>query len=481
MKKHQSHDQPFIFLCHAKEDIQDVRQTYDTLKKANLNPWLDEINLLAGQDWNLEIQKAIDKTDYILIFLSKQSVKKTGYLNKEIKWSLEKQDEQPEGGICIIPVRLDECDLPYSLKTLQAVDLFEPDGLEKLIHSLKHQTDVVNSPQENPYVNREMLPPHSDMFFGREKELKTIRELLSKPKSVSIIGERRIGKSSLANRLYHELQSSPKTLAIFIDCDEIAETCHTRDDFFTMINNKLKESDSSHHFPYADHYFTCFTTFKRFIAKQAKQGFKCILFMDEFEALPKKTFADDTFFSNLRSIANNTSNHFAFVTVSKKDLSLLAHKAIDSSNFWNIFTPKILAMMDKDSINELRSFGFKSHSMALTETDINTMDQLAGRFPFFNQIVCWHIFDSKKDQVQVNVHQIKSDLITHYQTIWDSRSRQEQQILKKLSHPKISKYELQMNDMIVRELAEVNNNKYVTFSQFFGELVQHSFMIKGKA
>ena len=87
MKNENNHDQPFIFLCHAKEDIQDVRQTYDTLKKANLNPWLDEINLSGGQDWNLEIQKAIDKTDYILIFLSKQSVKKTGYLNKEIKWS----------------------------------------------------------------------------------------------------------------------------------------------------------------------------------------------------------------------------------------------------------------------------------------------------------------------------------------------------------------------------------------------------------
>jgi predicted double-glycine peptidase len=158
----------------------------------------------------------------------------------------------------------------------------------------------------------------------------------------------------------------------------------------------------------------------------------------------------------------------------------LAHKAIDSSNFWNIFTPKILAMMDKDSINELRSFGFKSHSMALTATDINTMDQLAGRFPFFNQIICWHIFDAKKDQVQVNVHQIKNDLITHYQTIWDSRSRQEQQILKKLSHPKISKYELQMNDMIVRELVEIRNKKYVVYSQFFDALIEHSFKVKGK-
>ena len=229
-----------------------------------------------------------------------------------------------------------------------------------------------------------------------------------------------------------------------------------------------------------DNYFECYTTFKRFIEKQAKQGAKCILFMDEFEALPKMPFADDTFFSNLRSIANNPTNHFAYVTVSKKNLSQLAHNGIDTSNFWNIFTPKIVNMLDKDSIHELRSYGFQQPSMALTEVDINTMDYFAGRFPFFNQIVCWHIFDAKIDQVQVNEHHIKNELITHYQTIWNSRSRQEQKILKQLSHPKISKYELQMNDMIVRELVAVKNNKYVTFSRFFGALIQHSFKVKGK-
>ena len=480
-------EKPLIFLCHAKENVQKVKKAYDTLLNAGFNPWLDEINILPGQNWNLEIQKAIDNTDFALIFLSKKSVEKRGYLNKEIKWALEKQDEQLEGNIFLIPVRQEDCDLPYSLKKFQAVDLFKNDGMDRLVKALQYQfydvsqntqTSSQIKPQKNPYVHREMLLPESDMFFGRQKELDSIFHLLSKPKSVSIIGERRIGKSSIANRLYHEFKSSPDTIAIYIDCNEIAETCHTRNDFFKMINNKLKRSDSNIPVQCVDNYFECYTTFKRFIEKQAKLASKCILFMDEFEALPKMPFADDTFFSNLRSIGNNPLNHFAYVTVSKKDLSQLAHNGIDTSNFWNIFTPKIVNMLDKNSIHELRSCGFQQSSMSLTEADISTMNYLAGRFPFFNQIVCWHIFDAKVDQIQVNKHHIKNDLITHYQTIWNLRTRQEQQILKQLSHPKISKYELQMNDMIVRELVEVKNNKYVTFSRFFGELIQHSFKVK---
>jgi AAA+ ATPase superfamily predicted ATPase len=45
-----------------------------------------------------------------------------------------------------------------------------------------------------------MIPIDSDMFFGREKEMRRIEGMLSgdTPQCVSIVGERRIGKSSLA-------------------------------------------------------------------------------------------------------------------------------------------------------------------------------------------------------------------------------------------------------------------------------------------
>ncbi len=61
----------------------------------------------------------------------------------------------------------------------------------------------------NPYRERKMIPIESDMFFGREKEMQKIEEMLSgdRPQCVSIVGERRIGKSSLANRVFHKIKN----------------------------------------------------------------------------------------------------------------------------------------------------------------------------------------------------------------------------------------------------------------------------------
>jgi AAA+ ATPase superfamily predicted ATPase len=57
----------------------------------------------------------------------------------------------------------------------------------------------------NPYNLRGMIPIESDMFFGRDKEMRRIEGMLSgdTPQCVSIVGERRIGKSSLAFRVFN--------------------------------------------------------------------------------------------------------------------------------------------------------------------------------------------------------------------------------------------------------------------------------------
>ena len=488
--KQPNNTKPLIFLCHAKEDIDHARSCYDHLKEAGFDPWLDEKNILPGQNWNLEIQKAMDQADFALILLSKGSIKKRGFLNKEILWALDKQKEMLEDDIFVIPIKLDGCQLPRSLSSFQAVDLFGSNGMERLIETLNHQFyDVTHKSQtihhqkraQNPYMNRGMLMHDSPMFFGRINEINTIRDLISKTKSVSIIGERRIGKSSLMFRMYHEWLSSKDTIAIYMDCNELEKTCRIKDDFFQAMNEKLKDAPDNNQFQCVDNYFVNYRSFKRFIEKQSKQGMKFIVFLDEFERLPKMSFADDSFFSNLRSIANNPENHFAYVTVSKKKLSDLAHTAIDSSNFWNIFHPQPLGMLDKHSIDELRAYGFYHPEMALTETDLSTIDYYAGHFPFFNQIVCCYLYNAKMDKTPLNEAMMISDLKEHYEVIWELRTLQEQKILKNLRHQDINKTKFKMIDMIVRGLVEMRDGVYVAFSEFFDELVQGEFKVRGKA
>jgi hypothetical protein len=52
-----NHDRrPRIFLCHANEDKPRVRELCQQLKAVGYHPWLDEEDLLPGQDWWTEIE-----------------------------------------------------------------------------------------------------------------------------------------------------------------------------------------------------------------------------------------------------------------------------------------------------------------------------------------------------------------------------------------------------------------------------------------
>jgi len=109
-----------------------------------IEPWLDEENLLPGHDFDLEIYKALRDADAILVCLSRVSVAKEGYLNKEIRRALDAADEKPEGAIFVIPVRLDDCIPSFErLKKYQWVDYFSPNAHERLIKSLRLRAEVL--------------------------------------------------------------------------------------------------------------------------------------------------------------------------------------------------------------------------------------------------------------------------------------------------------------------------------------------------
>jgi hypothetical protein len=58
-----------IFLCHASGDKPAVRELYEALQHDGFDPWLDEENLLPGQDWNYEIARAVRNSDVVLVSL----------------------------------------------------------------------------------------------------------------------------------------------------------------------------------------------------------------------------------------------------------------------------------------------------------------------------------------------------------------------------------------------------------------------------
>src|SRR3990172_8053994 len=133
-----------VFLCHAHADRDPVRALYPRLTNDGVDAWLDKAKLLPGQDWELEIRKAVREVDVVVVCLSKQ-FNQAGFRQKEVRWALDTAMEQPEGEIFIIPARLEECDNLESLKKWHWVDLFKVDGYEMLMRALRTRADKIGA------------------------------------------------------------------------------------------------------------------------------------------------------------------------------------------------------------------------------------------------------------------------------------------------------------------------------------------------
>ena len=83
-------------------------------------------------------------SDVVIVCLSNRAVNKAGYVQKEIRYALDVADEQPEGTIFLIPLRLEECEVPERLCSLQWVNLFEDNGYERLVQALRVRATQLN-------------------------------------------------------------------------------------------------------------------------------------------------------------------------------------------------------------------------------------------------------------------------------------------------------------------------------------------------
>lgn len=132
-----------VFLCHASSDKSKVQELYLRLINDGIDAWLDKEKLIPGQNWQIEIPKAVRNSDIVIVFLSSQSVNKEGFVQKEIKIALDTADEKPEGTIFIIPARLEDCGIPERISQFHWVDLFSDNGYRLLLKSLQLRANAL--------------------------------------------------------------------------------------------------------------------------------------------------------------------------------------------------------------------------------------------------------------------------------------------------------------------------------------------------
>ena len=141
--------QPQVFLAYVKEDEAQAARLYTDLEAAGFNPWMDVRKLMPGQNWPRAIQNAIEASDFFIACFSRNSVRKKGGFQAEIRYALDCARQMPLDDIFIVPVRLDDCELPRSISSeLQYIDLFRDrgPGLERLLSMMRRPLDADPAP-----------------------------------------------------------------------------------------------------------------------------------------------------------------------------------------------------------------------------------------------------------------------------------------------------------------------------------------------
>ena len=135
-----------VFISYSRDDREKALRLYEALQKnKTITPWIDCINILVGQDWEIEISRAIENSRYILLLLSNNSVNKVGFVQREMLKVIEKMSYFPPGERFILPIRLDDCQPRHeAIQRLNWIDLF-PDW-ERETNTLVSQILSVSSP-----------------------------------------------------------------------------------------------------------------------------------------------------------------------------------------------------------------------------------------------------------------------------------------------------------------------------------------------
>lgn len=180
-KKEENTELLKVFICYASEDQLQAKNLYEKLSNEKwVSPWIDDIDLLPGTEWDVKIQKELRNSDVVIICMSNESISKEGYIQKEIRHALDVANEKPEDTIFIIPLKLEECTPPKMLSKYQWVNYFDNHGYEKLINSLESRASRTKSKT----LKQEELRKNHQGFIKKNIESIILNSLLLTEKSL---------------------------------------------------------------------------------------------------------------------------------------------------------------------------------------------------------------------------------------------------------------------------------------------------------
>ena len=259
----------------------------------------------------------------------------------------------------------------------------------------------------NPFYHRQAITDPR-WFFGRGALVRSLFEMIDSGQSCAVVGERRIGKSSLLAYLADPaVQSShgldpERTIPAVLDFLAL-HTCSPEDLWLEILESlELGAED-----PKAQRLLEKalqrselnFSGFRRVMRKLKRGGFRVVLLCDEFELAVQNPQFDGQFFGALRSLAGGEG--VVFITASRSSLLELGQYRDESvrqkvlgSPFFNIFAEFMVGPFKDYEVAELLAGSLEETPIRLSRDDVVFLERIAGFHPYFLQLSAYHLFEA---------------------------------------------------------------------------------------
>ena len=296
---------------------------------------------------------------------------------------------------------------------------------------------------ENPFFHRGPIR-NTDYFFDRCVELAQASELLRNGQSVSVVGPRRIGKTSFLFRLVRELQSageavSPAQIAVYVDCSSLRLSSET--DLYATLLDELREqlhaqcASDELDIPCPDAPIS-YRAFEQVIRNLTRQQRRVIFFLDEFATLSENPYLTVDVFLGLRALAMRYG--VIYVTASTQPLLELTYAQASrlSSPFFNFFAQIRLGLFEPNEAEHLMQTLNSQVGIAFdTDASMRVME-LSGPHPLMLQIAGYHAIEQLERTHQPPLECIDrirarflDDVTPHWTYFWNNLCVGDQRLL----------------------------------------------------
>jgi hypothetical protein len=318
---------------------------------------------------------------------------------------------------------------------------------------------------ENPF--RFSKPVKGEDFHNRKEEIERILGFIKGMQCFSIVGERRIGKTSVLEHVLskgflmeHGLDLNDHIIVRF----SMAELHKiTKERFVGKIVKKMEQ--------YVQIETTSADIFENLMAlvdELTLNNRRIIIALDEFEL--SIHILDDNFLFWLRNILQKPN--IMAITASRTTIRALSDDK-PASPLYNIFMNITLGLFSEEETEKMITEIFQKGDKKLNKDEISFLSDLSGGNPYFIQLIGYYYYEERKKDEEVSQEEFKNEVLNQlkdiFENFWDHLNEEEKIILynpKKIKNNQTS-YNLKKKGFIIEKSGELR-----IFSPLFEEFIK---------